>query len=159
VRKLVLLVAIVAAMSLGAVACGGGEEPTDTPTTNPTPSLPPTGGTPTPQAGTPQPTGTGTAPSPQEGQQVAQSAGCLACHTVDGSPSVGPTWQGLFGSTETLADGSTVQVDEQYLHESIVDPNAKIVEGFAPGLMPQDYEQSLTEQEIQAIIEYIKSLQ
>ncbi len=92
-----------------------------------------------------------------DGKTVAQEAGCLACHTTDGSMSVGPTWAGLFGKEETLEDGSTVQVDEAYLYESIVDPNAKIVQGFPANLMPA-YGDTLSEAEIQAIVEYIRSL-
>lgn len=92
------------------------------------------------------------------GQRVATSAGCIACHSTDGSALVGPTWKGLFGKTETLADGSTVVVDEAYLHESIVDPAAKLVAGFQD-VMPKNYGDILTEAEITGLIEYIKTLQ
>lgn len=91
----------------------------------------------------------------EQGRQLAQSQGCMGCHTADGSQSVGPTWKGLYGSTEELEDGSTVTVDEEYLRESIVDPNAKIVKGFPPS-MPA-YGQ-LSDEQIQALIAYIKSL-
>ncbi len=93
-----------------------------------------------------------------EGESLAKQYGCLTCHSVDGSRRVGPTWKGLFGKEETLADGSTVKVDEAYLRESIVDPNAKVVKGFPAGVMPQDFGQKLSDKEIQAIIEYIKTL-
>jgi hypothetical protein len=76
-----------------------------------------------------------------------------------GNLSVGPTWQGRFNSQRLLADGSTVQADEAYIRESIVSPNAKIAEGFLPGIMPQDFGDRLSEPEVQAIIEYIKTLQ
>jgi len=92
------------------------------------------------------------------GKSLAAKQGCLVCHSEDGSPRVGPTWKGLFGKEETLADGSTVKVDEAYLRESIVDPNVKIVKGFPAGVMPQDFGQKLSDEEIQAIIEYIKTL-
>ncbi len=95
---------------------------------------------------------------PEAGQQIAQAQGCLGCHTTDGSALVGPTWLGLFGSTRKFTDGSQTVADFDYLHESIVDPNAKIVEGFNPGIMPQDYGDRLSEDEIKAIIDYIKSL-
>ncbi len=93
-----------------------------------------------------------------DGKTVAQQAGCLACHTVDGSPGVGPTWAGLFGKEETLDDGSTVKVDDAYLHESIVDPNAKVVKGYPANVMPATFGEMLSEAEIQAIIDYIRSL-
>jgi cytochrome c oxidase subunit 2 len=92
------------------------------------------------------------------GQKVATSAGCTACHSVDGSALVGPTWKGLFGKTETFADGTTAVVDEAYIHESIVNPSAKIVSGFQD-VMPKNYGDILTEEEINALIEYIKSIQ
>lgn len=91
------------------------------------------------------------------GQRVATSAGCIACHSLDGSALVGPTWKGIFGKTETMADGSTVVVDEAYLYESIVNPSAKIVAGFQD-LMPKNYGDILTEAEINALIEYMKTI-
>jgi cytochrome c oxidase subunit 2 len=92
------------------------------------------------------------------GQKAAQNFGCLACHSVDGSKLVGPTWKGAFGEQVKLVDGSTVSGDEAYLRESIVNPNAKIVEGFAAGIMPQNFAQTMTEKQINDVIEYIKSL-
>ena len=91
------------------------------------------------------------------GASTADAAGCLACHSVDGSKSVGPTWQGLFGSERPLADGSTVVADEDYIRESILDPRAKVVAGF-PDIMPTDYANTLSELDIQALIAYIRSL-
>lgn len=102
----------------------------------------------------------------------AEGFGCVACHTADGNPGVGPTWQGLYLHEVPLADGSTVQADEEYLLNSIIDPNSQIVSGFNPNLMPQNYHDQFTarEQELAAaeavdidiaadIIAYIKSLQ
>lgn len=86
------------------------------------------------------------------GQKLAQSRGCLGCHSIDGSAGVGPTWKGLFGKTETMADGSTVVVDAAYLKESITNPNAKIVQGFAP-IMPPG---SFTDEELEALIAYTR---
>lgn len=101
----------------------------------------------------------GEAQDPAElGKQVAASAGCVACHSIDGSALVGPSWKGLFGSTRAFADGSSATADEVYLHESIVDPAAKLVQGFQD-LMPKNFAQTLTETEITGLIEYIKTLQ
>lgn len=92
----------------------------------------------------------------EAGRQVA--AQCMACHTTDGSTGVGPSWQGLYNSEVTLEDGSTVTADEEYIRESIVDPNAKVHEGFAAGLMP-DYSSILSEQQVDDVVAYIVSLQ
>ena len=102
---------------------------------------------------TPAPGG-GAAP---DGKTVAAGAGCVACHSVDGSQLVGPSWKGLYGKTETFEDGSTAPVDDAYLHESIVKPDAKVVKGF-PNVMPKGYDMTLKPEQITAIIEYIKTL-
>ncbi len=91
------------------------------------------------------------------GAQVAQQYGCIGCHSVDGSATVGPTWKGLFGKTETLEDGRTVTVDEEYLRRSILEPGAEIVKGY-PNVMPNTYKDQLSEEELEALIAYIKSL-
>jgi len=91
------------------------------------------------------------------GQQLYGSMGCLACHSVEGSPSVGPTWQGLWMSDVPLADGSTVVADEQYISTAILDPDAQIHDGF-PNMMPP-FEGRLDENQISALIEYIKTLE
>lgn len=96
--------------------------------------------------------------SPGGGDQPpAASVACLACHTSDGTDSVGPTWLGLAGSDRDLESGETVVADDAYLRESIVDPSAKIVAGFSP-IMPEGYEDQLSEEEINELISYINSL-
>ena len=109
------------------------------------------------------PTSNATAPTPTEemddmldGQQLSQSKGCLGCHSVDGSASVGPTWKGLYGSTRELQSGGTVTADHDYLDESIADPSAKTAVGALASVMPTI---ALTDDEVHAIIEYIESLQ
>lgn len=93
------------------------------------------------------------------GQRWVTQYGCVACHSFDGTAGVGPTWQGIFGENVTLADGSTVTVDEAYIRESIMDPNAKIVDGFAPSIMPPNFSDLLTDGQIDQIIAFIESLQ
>ncbi len=92
------------------------------------------------------------------GQKWATDFGCAACHSVDGTVVVGPSWKGIFGSQEPLEDGSSVLVDEAYLLESIVNPAAKIVAGF-PNVMQPSLAEALTDEQIADIIEYIKSLE
>ncbi|MFN8586038.1 MAG: cytochrome c [Dehalococcoidia bacterium] len=90
-----------------------------------------------------------------QGKQLATSNGCVGCHTVTGVNSTGPTWKGLAGSQVALADGSTVTADDAFLTESIKSPSAKVVKGFAP-VMPTFA--SLTDDQVKALVEYIKSL-
>jgi cytochrome c oxidase subunit 2 len=92
------------------------------------------------------------------GQQLAQQFGCPVCHSTDGSKKQGPTWQHLYQSSVSLADGTKVTADEKYLSTSIVDPNLQIVAGFDPNVMPGTFGQTLDAGQIQAILAYIESL-
>ncbi len=76
----------------------------------------------------------------RRGREVAEANGCFACHSLDGSQVVGPTWQGLWGAETALADGSSITVDESYVLESVRAPAAKLVEGFAPVMIAYDAE-------------------
>jgi len=91
----------------------------------------------TPPATETQPTET--APSQAElvarGEGLWSSTGCAGCHSLDGAAGVGPTMQGLAGSTVTLDDGSTVTADDAYLEQAIVDPDAQVSEGYKAGIM------------------------
>lgn len=101
-------------------------------------------------------TATGRSGTP-DGKALATSLGCAACHSTTGTAGVGPSWKGLAGSKVELADGSSVTADDAFLKESIVSPNAKIVKGFAPSLMPATFA-TLPEAQITALIEYLKTL-
>jgi cytochrome c oxidase subunit 2 len=90
------------------------------------------------------------------GKKLFETRSCATCHSVDGSAKTGPTMKGLFGSKVVMNDGTSVTADENYLRESIVDPQAKIVKGFGP-LMPT-FKGVLSEQDITAVIAYIKSV-
>lgn len=89
-----------------------------------------------------------------KGRALAQSKGCIACHSIDGAPGVGPTWKGLAEKIVTLANGSTVPADEAYLKKSIRDPMAEVVKGFPP-IMPKT---EMTDDELAALVAYIQSL-
>jgi cytochrome c oxidase subunit 2 len=94
----------------------------------------------------------------ERGAKWAQTFGCLACHSLDGSKGVGPTWLGMAGSERTFIDGSTAIADDAYLLNSILNPNANIVEGFPAGIMPQNFGAQMSENQISDVIAYIKSL-
>ncbi len=130
---------------------------TQTPGATPPPEPTPTESVQAPEA---TPTKAAEAPAGGEGDPVAGEEafvknGCQACHTDQDSP-VAPTLHGIYGKEIKLADGSTVTVDDDYLHESIVDPHAKLVEGYGP-VMPPTYA-DMGPQTIADIIAYIMSL-
>ena len=91
------------------------------------------------------------------GEDIAASTGCLACHTTDGSDSVGPTWLGVAGTDREMESGEVVLADDAYLTESIVAPLVRIVAGYQ-AVMPEGYDQTLSEQDITDIVEYLNSL-
>ncbi|MBI4953675.1 MAG: cytochrome c oxidase subunit II [Myxococcales bacterium] len=79
---------------------------------------------------------------------------CLSCHSLDGTRKVGPTFKGLWGSSQTMEGGEVVTVDENFVRESIVEPKKRVAQGYPPAMPPQ----SLGEREMQGIIEYIRSV-
>lgn len=91
-----------------------------------------------------------------KGERVASERGCLRCHTVDGTPHIGPTWAGLYGSTVQLVGGRRVLADEAYLTESMMDPQEDVPLGFA-AIMPS-YRGLLDAGEVAALVHYIRSL-
>ena len=90
------------------------------------------------------------------GMEIAAQQGCLRCHTLDGTPHIGPTWAGLYRSQVPLADGRTVVADPAYLTESMMDPLAKIHATYA-AVMPS-YHGLLSPGQTASIIELIKYL-
>jgi len=93
----------------------------------------------------------------ERGQRWYTAYGCNACHSLDGAPSVGPTWQGTYGEQVTFTDGSTGTVDDAYLYESIRNPGTKIVAGFQ-NLMPANIASDMTDDQVNDIIRLIESL-
>ncbi len=89
-----------------------------------------------------------------QGQTLSTDLGCVACHTVDGSPGVGPSWQGMWGRTETLENDTMIVVDEAYFRDSLKEPNRKVVKGY-PNVMLRYF---LEDEEITALMEFAKQL-
>jgi len=102
----------------------------------------------------PAPAAAGADAGAAAGAQLFAQKGCVACHTIDGTPGVGPTLKGVLGRREELADGGTVTVDEQFIEHQIRAPNSAVMKGFQP-IMPQ---LPLTDAEVQALVDYVKSL-
>lgn len=93
-------------------------------------------------------------PIAERGKRLYQQWGCNACHSLDGTKLVGPTFKGIFGRDEEFADGSHLKVDENYIKESILNPTAKVVKGYAP-VMPV-FQGQLKDPQIEAIIAFLK---
>ena len=92
------------------------------------------------------------------GEYWYTKAGCLACHSLDGSRRVGPSYQGIWGREGKLVDGSSYKVDADYVKESIRQPQAKIVDGYAGVAMTAYDESALSDDDIADIIEWMKTL-
>lgn len=91
------------------------------------------------------------------GANWVKQTGCTSCHSIDGSKNIGPTFKGLAGSQVTLSDNTTVTADDAYIIDSIRNPGKQIVKGFN-NIMPADIASNLTDQQVQDILAYIKSL-
>ncbi|ACY14956.1 cytochrome c oxidase, subunit II [Haliangium ochraceum DSM 14365] len=94
--------------------------------------------------------------SPLERGQDVYGRLCFACHTVDGSVRVGPSFQGAWGTSRNFTDGTSAPMDENYVRDSILNPQGQVVQGFPPS-MPS-FQGQLSDKEITGLIEYIKSL-
>jgi cytochrome c oxidase subunit II len=90
------------------------------------------------------------------GQQLYQTLGCASCHGANGEGGRGPTLAGVFGRTATLQSGETITVDEKYIRESILNPQAQLVVGFGP-IMPT-FQGQVSEDQVMQLVAFIKSL-
>jgi len=95
-------------------------------------------------------------PLSESGKLIYVKKGCNACHSIDGTDMVGPTWKDLYKKNRRFTDGKSEIANEVYLKESILYPQRKIVTGYQP-VMPS-YQGLMVDKEIQAVIEYIKEL-
>lgn len=95
-------------------------------------------------------------PLVERGQKIWNGK-CVACHSINGNKGAGPTWKGLWGAKGHETESGPVDVDENYITESILNPNAKISKGFPKGVMPT-FQGAIKDEEIAALIEFIKTL-
>ena len=94
------------------------------------------------------------------GQNILQATGCIACHSLDGTERVGPSFKGLWQKKEVvITDGQEREItaDSAYIHRSIYKPDADIVKGYNEGQMVT-YRDQLNDEQIDKIIEYLKTI-
>jgi len=94
------------------------------------------------------------------GLQIIKKNACIACHSLDGSKIVGPSFKNAFDKEKTiLVDGKKkkIIVDDEYIKRAIYDPNAEIVDGYNKGLMVS-YKEQISEAELKEVILFLKSL-
>ena len=93
-------------------------------------------------------------PQTNDMAKLLEAKDCLTCHSIDGSEGIGPTLKGIYGRKTKLTNGSTITADEAYLREAIMNPSTTLVAGF-DDVMPKP---ELTDEEVNALIEYLKNL-
>jgi len=96
-------------------------------------------------------------PPAERGKKLFSVKGCIACHNTQGVRGIGPALNGVYGKQETLMGGATVMVDDNYIRESLLDPQAKIVDTYGASPMTS-FAGQLSDDDISAIIAYLKSL-
>ncbi len=97
-------------------------------------------------------------PWAEVGHSLMDTKGCFACHSIDGTEKIGPSFKGLWAkSEETMSDGKTVKIDEAYIRESIEYPANRIVKNYE-GKNMSPFKDAFTPNDFVAITEYIKSL-
>jgi cytochrome c oxidase subunit II len=101
--------------------------------------------------------GADTTLSPKDlGAKLYEKKGCNACHTLDGSIKIGPSFKGVYGIKQELADGRVVTINDDYIRKKVLNPAQEVAKGFPP-VMPT-FQGQLSNKEIDALVEFIKSL-
>jgi predicted ribosomally synthesized peptide with SipW-like signal peptide len=93
-------------------------------------------------------TTTGEETAAVDGAEVFDSAGCSGCHTLADAGSTATTGPDL--------DGALQGKPASFIEESIVDPNKEIAKGYPPDVMPQDFGERLSPEELDALVKYLK---
>ena len=100
----------------------------------------------------------GSLPIAKRGEKLFQLKACSSCHSNDNpATKVGPSLWHKFGRQEEMQDGTKMTVDENYIRSCILTPNGRQVKGFPLGVMPT-FQGQLNENELSALVEYVKSL-
>lgn len=126
---------------------GAGEAADSESGTGATPDTPAEG---QPAGGEPQSSTGGAAVDVEAGRTLFTDTGCSGCHTLSDAGSTGEVGPNL--------DEVVPQMDAQEVETSIVDPGAKVEQGFPDGTMPTTYADQLDEQQIQTLVDYLISV-
>lgn len=95
--------------------------------------------------------------SPAErGRRLYVTLGCAGCHSTDGTAKTGPSFKGIWGQTHRFSNAPPAVVDENYVRESIVNPSARVREGYEDKM--NSYQGQLTDEEIGYLIKFIQGL-
>jgi nitric oxide reductase subunit C len=139
-RKVILLAALASALLLPLVACGGGDDSSSTTTDGEITSD----------------ASRGESLYQQTAIGAASAPGCVTCHSLEpGVQLVGPSHAGIGTRAETAVPGKAA---EEYLEESIAEPDAEVTEGFASGVMYQNYKTDLSDAEIADLVAFLMTL-
>ena len=137
-RKILLLITLLGALTLLLVACGGGEDDAAEP------------------ASSDDAVARGETLYKKTTIGAASAPGCITCHSLDeGVTLVGPSHAGIGAAAASRVAGLSA---EEFLEQSIVEPDAEVTENFSPGVMYQNYASDLTEQEIADLVAFLASL-
>jgi len=93
---------------------------------------------------------------PEVGELLYNRLGCKACHTIDGTALIGPSFKDVYGFEFETVDGGRVTVDDAYVKESILTPNVSVIAGFQPVMTP--FAGLVNDREIEAITAWLKTL-
>lgn len=139
-RKLILPLLLMLLLSLALAACGGGDEP---------------------EAGGGETSSVGDAANGERlfNESIigaASAPGCITCHSLEpGVVIVGPSHSDIGTRAETAVPGMSA---EDYLRQSIVEPNAHITEGYTEGVMYQNFGEELTNSQINDLVAFLLTL-
>jgi len=93
----------------------------------------------------------------ENGKRIYQIQ-CSGCHKVNGEKATGPALNAIWGTDEKLMGGKTIKVDEQYVLDSIMDPAKDIVDGYGPVTKMNSFKGTLTQEDVNYVIAYLKHL-
>jgi len=90
---------------------------------------------------------------------IGSAPGCITCHSLEeGKTLVGPSLAHVATEAEKYVQQGVANSVDEYLHDSIVNPDKYVVEGFPKGVMYQNYGKDLTEQQIADLVAFLKTL-